>query len=131
MLYKFLSIKTYLTHNLIKVIFFALSLSIRLYQIFKFCEIYFSFTTTSVSYEKVSTISLPAITVCISKKYLLREEIQSKGFKTRYNCIEMFSHNGNEKLAKGYPGHYLTNEHLDQPLVNFHLWDNEIGRAHV
>ena len=43
-------------------------LIICLYNIFKICEIYFEFkTTTFVKYENISKISLPAITLCVSK----------------------------------------------------------------
>ena len=48
-------------------------------QIYYISEIYFQYeTTTLVKYKNVLKISLPAITICIEKKYLLRN--QSLGY---------------------------------------------------
>ncbi|CAG2101116.1 unnamed protein product [Medioppia subpectinata] len=45
------------------------------YQVYKISVLYFSYTTTtSVSYQKVSTISMPGISICFNKESLLREE---------------------------------------------------------
>ena len=44
-----------------------------LYQISKICEMYFSYKTTiSMSYENISQISLPALSICVDKSFLLK-----------------------------------------------------------
>ena len=44
-----------------------------LYQIYKICDIYFAYkTSTFVTYDDISTISLPAITVCMDKTEVLK-----------------------------------------------------------
>ena len=57
-----------------QALFFLACLICCLYQLYRISEIYFSYnTTTFVNYEKVSYISLPAITLCVNKKYVIKE----------------------------------------------------------
>ena len=59
----------------IYIIIFMSCLGLCLYQTFKLCELYFSYKTiVSMSYQKESIISLPAISVCIRKSLLIRDE---------------------------------------------------------
>jgi len=65
--------------KLFHYMFFTFCLSGCLYQIIKICEIYFSYkTTTFVTYDKMSLISLPAITICIDKQYMFKTEYLDK-----------------------------------------------------
>ena len=53
--------------------FFLLCMGLCLYQISKICEMYFSYKTTiSMSYENISEISLPALSICVDKSFLLK-----------------------------------------------------------
>ena len=55
--------------------FLTICLGLCLYQISKICEIYFSYKTTiSMSFEDISEISLPAVSICVNKTLLLRDE---------------------------------------------------------
>ena len=61
--------------KLFRYLYGLFCLSVCLYQILDICDIYFSYTTTTfVSYENQSEISLPAITFCLDKRYLLKPE---------------------------------------------------------
>ena len=65
--------------RIFQFLFFSLCLSLCLYQISDICKIYFSYeTTTFVSYGNQSEISLPAITICTDKHYLLKPEYLDK-----------------------------------------------------
>lgn len=50
-------------------------------QIYNICQIYFLYeTTTLVKYRNIFDISLPAITICTEKKYLLKQEFLNNVF---------------------------------------------------
>jgi hypothetical protein len=64
-----------------------------LFQIYKICDNYFSYeTNTYVRYEDEDKISLPAVTVCIRKNLLIREELlhhfSPKELENRYSPLE-------------------------------------------
>lgn len=66
------------------------------FQVYNISQIYFSFeTTTHVKYENVVNISLPAITICIDKKYLLRKQ-----FFPQFIGLENENSNRDEFYAK-------------------------------
>ena len=64
------SVKLQITFRFIFSLFCS---SVCLYQIIDICYIYFSYkTTTFVRYDNQSLISLPAITLCMDKKYFFK-----------------------------------------------------------
>ena len=63
----------------VRGIYFTFCLFVCLYQIYKICEIYFSYETiTSVRYENIAIISIPALTLCFEKKDVLKEEYMNR-----------------------------------------------------
>ena len=55
--------------------FLFICFGLYLYQISKICEIYFSYKTTiSMSFENISEISLPAVSLCVEKSFLLKSQ---------------------------------------------------------
>ena len=70
---------------MLRNLFFILCLSLCLYQISKICEIYFSYKTSiSMSYQNISEISIPALSICVDKSFLLNSNHLTKlGIKTQ------------------------------------------------
>ena len=67
------------TEILFLIIYYTICLGLCLYQIFTISELYFAYkTTTSVKYDNISMISLPAITLCFDKNEVLRENTLNK-----------------------------------------------------
>ena len=61
------------TNQVLYMIFYLLCIGLCLSQISKICEMYFSYKTTiSMSYENISEISLPALSICVNKLFLLK-----------------------------------------------------------
>ena len=78
--------------KVIRVVYILFCAAMCLYQIVTICQIYFSYkTTTFVEYENISTISMPAITICMDKREVITNEA-----KERYNLSEVTD----EALAK-------------------------------
>jgi hypothetical protein len=72
--------------KIFRYIFTALCLTGCLSQIYRISAIYFSYeTATNVRYDKETTISLPALTICTSKHYFVRREILEIIFKNESN----------------------------------------------
>jgi hypothetical protein len=84
-----------ISSKIIRITFFIICLTGCLYQTYKICENYFSFEiNTYVRYEDEDKISLPAITVCIKKHFLIREKYLSQ-FSSReeslnYTAIDLY-----------------------------------------
>ncbi len=75
--------------KIIRYIFAAICLTGCLFQIYRISAIYFLFeTSTDVRFDNEVIISLPAITICASKHYFVREEILKN----------IFNNGSNEKL---------------------------------
>ena len=56
-------------------IFYLICFCVWFSQVFEISNNYFSYKTiTSTTYGDVSEVSLPAMTICIHKKYLIRDE---------------------------------------------------------
>ena len=67
-----------LKKNLIKFIFYSFCISFWLYQNYQIFHMYFSYkTVNSIDHGSFATISLPAITLCIEKHYLLRNDFRN------------------------------------------------------
>src|SRR5437868_11275892 len=65
--------------KVIGYMYFLLCLGLCLYQVCTICQIYFSYkTTTFVEYENISKISLPAITICMDKIEVIKNEVLQK-----------------------------------------------------
>src|ERR1700741_3777878 len=81
---RLVKLRLYLRFNLdksVKYLIFTISLCLCLYQICKICEMYFSYKTIiTFGFVNQSVISLPAITFCIQKDLILREEVLKKIF---------------------------------------------------
>ncbi len=62
-------------YSLFRIIFGIICISGCLFQIANISKIYFSYdTTTVVEYEFEKMVSLPAITICFKKEYILRKQ---------------------------------------------------------
>lgn len=77
----------YLNKYLIfRIIFGTICISGCFYQITRISSIYFSYeTTTNVKYEFEKMVSLPGITICFKKEYILRKETIIKKFPNETN----------------------------------------------
>ena len=77
------------SNKISKFLYFCLCFGLCLYQIIKICEIYFSYeTTVSMSYENSLQISLPSISVCFDKQFVIKPE-----FYEQMRAKNMFSEN--------------------------------------
>ena len=67
-----------LKNNLIVFIFYSFCIGFWLYQNYQIFHMYFSYkTVNSIDHGSFATISLPAVTLCIEKHYLLRNEFRN------------------------------------------------------
>src|ERR1700741_4950615 len=90
---RLVKLRLYLRFNLdksVKYLIFTISLCLCLYQICKICEMYFSYKTIiTFGFVNQSVISLPAITFCIKKDLIVREEVLKKIFnQTKIDKID-------------------------------------------
>ncbi|XP_054162140.1 uncharacterized protein LOC128960094 [Oppia nitens] len=75
-----------ITIRSIKTLFIILLLLICSYQVYKICYLYLSYcTTTSVTYDQLSDLSLPGITLCFDKQWILRDDYKQQMLK-QYNA---------------------------------------------
>ena len=87
-----------------KAAFLLISVSLCSYQVYKISALYFSYgTTTSVSYEKVSTIAMPGITLCFPKHLLLsdqyRDQLAAENGDQPLNDTELVQHMNSLTIA--------------------------------
>ena len=91
-------------------VFFLLSMGLCLYQISKICEMYFSYKTTiSMSYENISEISLPALSICVDKSFLLKPKYLTQ---LGINQTERFSETDSKKI-NGFLGNLTIKEQFN------------------
>ena len=74
--------------KLLKFSFFSLCFGLCLYQMWRICEMYFSYKTIiTIGFENQFVISLPAITLCFRKKNMIKGEYL-KTFQDQLNWAE-------------------------------------------
>src|SRR4051812_35245659 len=95
-------------------LFFVFCLTVCLYQIYKICDIYFAYkTTTFVNYDKFSVISLPAVTICLDKYEVLRDE-----YRIQLNATALNSNNAfNNKFVSSYLQSYPVKKQFEMLLT--------------